>query len=106
MNFETDALITTLAMTYFRIDDINHAPGNVIPQKILIASNEQKQEWFTGHVRKLVQEFIVGKHLEEVAEIKHNIITDDHERQNTSFPCRFPECTRQYRYEKIGLTMK
>eukprot|EP00794_Sanderia_malayensis_P004126 gene4127-4680_t len=44
VNFETDALITTLAMTYFGIDDIDSPSENVIPPMILCASNERKQE--------------------------------------------------------------
>ena len=48
-----------------------------------------------------MQDFIIGTQVKHVADIQHNIITDDQERQNTSFPCRFPGCTKQYRSEKV-----
>eukprot|EP00794_Sanderia_malayensis_P008580 gene8580-9497_t len=101
VNFETDALITTLAMTYFGIDDIDSPSENVIPPMILCASNERKQEWFIGHVKKLVQDFIIGKNMEHVADIQQSVTTADQERQTMSFACRFPGCTKQYRNKKV-----
>ncbi len=59
VSFETDALITLLAMRYFGIQNFNADKGEVIPPHIQHAEKESKLNWLHDCVRKMIQNDIV-----------------------------------------------
>ncbi len=99
VNFETDALLITLAMQYFWIKNLKASPEDVIPPTILHGSKETKLEWLNGHVKKMILQYIVESHSKDASEIHQNMAALSEPRN--CFVCRHQGCPKVYRFDNI-----
>ena len=101
VNFETDALLLTLAMKYFSITSVDTAASEVIPPSILEGSKELKTEWLYHHVKEMIKQYIVAPQAEDLTSLQMNISKTSGQYQ--SLKCRHPGCSSEFRYERVRI---
>lgn len=99
VRFETDALLITLALTYFGMDKLDMKQEDVIPPSILSGSTKIKHDWLCKHIETILTKYVIDPQSKETAVIAEGL--NDSRQQTNSFPCRFPGCSRVYRYVHI-----
>lgn len=99
VNFETDSLLITLAMTYFGINSLKASSEEVIPPTVLHGSKEEKLEWLYAHVRTIILQYIVEPNSKDASEIQQNMGALS--RPTDGFACRYQGCSKIYRFDKV-----
>ena len=99
VNFETDALIITLTLSYFGLAGTDVPPEEVIPPTVITSSKEAKIGWFYDEVKKMILQFVVEPNSKDIINIHENIAALSNEAP--VFFCSEPGCHKTFRYEKV-----
>jgi serine palmitoyltransferase len=98
INMETDAIITTCAMTYFGISSLDMPVDEVIPPHILNGSDDEKRLWYHRHVKSMVSKYVMNKESEIFHSMVEGVQQHNRPKSRDIYNCRV--CNKEYRYKK------
>eukprot|EP00794_Sanderia_malayensis_P002117 gene2117-2401_t len=98
VNFETDCLIIVLAMKYFGMRSLDGTKDEVIPPGVINGTKVKKIQWLHYHVKKMIEQYIVEPKFKEFLILDEDLEEDT---DTNTFKCRFPNCEKIYRYNKV-----
>ena len=96
-----DAFITAASLRHFGMDSvISRITQNNIPYSVRKGSNLEKRQWLHTEVSSMLDKYVMDS-VSDLQDIHNDLAAAKAPRQER--PCRFPSCTKTFKYLKCLL---